>query len=289
MSDITRPADREDLRRIWPAVSSAHIFDDYAGLVAWWEAAPWRVRVSRAGEAAVLGRWRAHLDLLSVRGLWCPASRIPLLMEDLRAVARAQGFARLLAPLVPDDAVAPYLASGLLERQRIVVYRMQPPLPVMRPSPHGATVRIGLPTDHTAAAALDAVCFDDFWRYDEESLGHYLESERLGVAELEGRVIGYTLSTVHGVEATIGRLAVAAEHRGRGIGTALLADAVAHAAHRGALAVTLCTQEENDDSRRLYRRLGFRESPRRLVSTISPELGTVSQSGAEGQGAQEQP
>jgi len=273
MSGVTRPADRDDLRRIWPAVSSAHLFDDFAGLLSWWEAAPWRVRVTRAGEAAVLGRWRAHLDLLSVRGLWCATSRIPVLMEDLRAVARAQGFARLMAPLVPDDAVAPYLAAGLVVRQSIVVYRMQPPLAVVRPAPAGVTVRVGLPTDHRAVAALDASCFDEFWRYDAESMRGYLESERLGVAESGGRVIGYTLCTVHGAEATIGRLAVAPEHRGRGIGTAMLADAVVYVARKGAQAVTLCTQEENDDSRRLYRRTGFREAPGRLVSTVSPDLG----------------
>jgi GNAT superfamily N-acetyltransferase len=203
-------------------------------------------------------------------------------------VAVEQGFARLLAPLVPDDSVAPYLAAGFLERQRIVVYRMQPPLAAVHPSPYGATVRIGLPTDHAAAAALDAECFDGFWRYDHESLEHYFESERLGVAELEGRVIGYTLSTVHGVEATIGRLAVAPAHRGRGIGTALLADAVVYAARKGALAVTLCTQEENDDSRRLYRQAGFRESPGRLVSTISPELESGPHTKATGSGAREQ-
>jgi len=273
MSEVTHPADRDDLRRIWPAVSASHIFDDVAQLTAWWEEAPWRVRVSRAGEAVVLGRWREHLDLLSVRGLWCPTSRIPILLEDLRAVAREQGFARLLAPLVPDDAVGPYRAAGFEERQRIVVYRMQPPTAVVRPAPEGVTVRIGTPADRAAVTSLDARCFDDFWRYDDASMRHYLESERLGVAEVRGQVIGYTLSTVHGAEATLGRLAVAPEHRGRGVGTSLLADAVAYLARKGVSAVTLCTQEDNDDSRRLYRRAGFRESPGRLVSTVSPELG----------------
>jgi ribosomal-protein-alanine N-acetyltransferase len=272
MSDITRPADRDDLRRIWPAVNASHVFDDRAELASWWETAPWRVRVTRAGEAAVLGRWRAHLDLLAVKGLWCSTERIPVLLDDLCAVTRAQGFARLLGPLVPDDAVAPYIATGFSERQRIVVYRMQPPLSVVRPAPVGVSVRIGLPTDQAAVVALDAACFDEFWRYDQELLHHYIASERLGVAEAAGHLVGYTLSTVHGAEGTIGRLAVTDEWRGRGIGTALLADAVAYLARKGALAVTLCTQEENDGSRRLYRKAGFRESPGRLVSTISPAL-----------------
>lgn len=272
MSGITHPADLDDLRRIWPAVSASHIFADSAELAAWWEAEPWRVRVTRAGEATVLGRWRTHLDLLAVKGLWCSIERIPVLLEDLRGVARTQGFSHLLGPLVPDDAVAPYLAAGFSERQRIVVYRMRRPATSALPAPAGVTVRIGVAADAAAGAVLDAACFDEFWRYDEESLHHYTASERLGIAEFAGRIVGYTLSTMHGVEGTIGRLAVAPEHRGRGIGTALLSDAVVHLARKGALAVTLCTQEENDDSRRLYRTAGFRESPGRLVSTISPAL-----------------
>lgn len=289
MSEVTRPAERDDLRAIWPAVSSAHIFEDFAELVAWWEAAPWRVRVSRGGEAAVLGRWRSHLDLLAIRGLWCPNRRIPVLLEDLRTVACERGFSRLLAPLVPDDAVAPYLSAGFVERQRIVVYRAQPLAGVARPAPAGVALRAGTAADRAAVAALDAACFDSFWRYDAEALREYQESERLGIAEAAGKVIGYTLSTVHGAEATIGRLAVEAAHRGRGVGSALLADSVLDAARKGALAVTLCTQEENEESRRLYRRAGFRESPKRLVSTISLELGSRSRGDTGRPGSQGQP
>lgn len=272
MSEVTHPATADDVRRLWPAVSAAHLFNDCAELVAWWEAARWRVRVSRAGEAAVLGRWREHLDLLAVRGLWCSTERVPVLVEDLLAVARAQGFGSLLGPLVPEDVVGPYLTAGLVVRQRIVVCRMQPSLVAVRPAPAGVTLRIGTPRDLPAVAAVDRACFDDFWRCDEEVLQRSVASERLGLAEAAGSVIGYTLSTVHGPEATIGRLAVIAGRRRVGVGIALLADAVACAARKGASGVTLCTQEENDDSRRLYRRAGFREAPGRLVSTVSPPL-----------------
>jgi ribosomal-protein-alanine N-acetyltransferase len=137
-------------------------------------------------------------------------------------------------------------------------------------SPAGVTLRGGTPKDLRAVAEVDRACFDGFWRYDAETLPRSVASERLGVAESGGMVIGYTLSVVHGPEATIGRLAVIADRRRCGVGAALLADAVAYAIRMGASGVTLCTQEDNDDSRRLYRRAGFREAPGRLVSTVSP-------------------
>jgi GNAT superfamily N-acetyltransferase len=272
MNEGTSQATGEDVRRLWPAVSAAHLFDDLAGLLAWWEAAPWRIRVTRAGEAAVLGRWRDHLDMLAVRGLWCSTGRVPALVEDLRSVARAQGFGRLLGPLVPEDVIGPYLSAGMAVRQRIVVCRLQPPAVTMGPGPRGVTIRAGTPKDLASVAAVDEGCFDDFWRYDAETLRRSIESERLVLAEAAGRVIGYTLSTRHGPEATIGRLAVVEDRRRCGVGGALLLEGVAHAARNGALGVTLCTQEENDGSRRLYRAAGFREARGRLVSTISPPL-----------------
>ncbi len=272
MSEVTRPATRDDVRQLWPAVSSAHLFSDCTELLEWWEASPWRVRISRAGEAVVLGPWREHLDLLAVRGIWCSNGRIPVLIEDLRAVAREQGFGRLLGPLVPEDCAGPYVAAGMSVRQRIVVYRMQPPEAAVRPAPAGVTLRTGTPRDLEAVRDTDRACFDDFWRYDPEALRRSLDTERLAVAEAGGRVIGYTLSTVHGAEATVGRLAVAPDRRQGGVGTALLADAVANAVRQGAAGVTLCTQEENEASRRLYARSGFREARGRLVSTISAPL-----------------
>ena len=106
MSGILRPAQRPDLAWLWPAVRTAQIFDSTAELEAFWSEAPWRVRVNARGEAAVLVRWREHLDMLAIKGLWCSERRVPLLLEDLRAVARAQGFGRLLSPLLPDGGRA---------------------------------------------------------------------------------------------------------------------------------------------------------------------------------------
>jgi ribosomal-protein-alanine N-acetyltransferase len=272
MTGATRPAAIEDVRRLWPAVSSAHLFDTYDELERWWRDAPWRVRVTAAGEGVVLGRWRRDLDLLAVRGLWCAAHRVPMLMADLREIARAEGFGRLLGPLVPEDAAGPYLSSGMTVDQCIVVYRSRTSSAVAAPPPEGVVLRDAAARDAETILRLDGACFDSFWRYDDEHVAAALDAGRGVLAEVGGEAIGYTLSTLYGAEATVGRLAVAPPRRRTGIGSALLAEAVAFAASKGAVAVTLCTQEENAASRGLYRRAGFREAPGRLVSTVSASL-----------------
>ncbi len=269
MPGITRPAARDELAGMWPVVSTAHLFDDSRDFVSWWEDAPWRVRLTRSGEPVILGRWREHMDLLAVRGIWCPEPRIPILLEDLRDVARENGFLRLLGPLVPEEAARAYLAAGMEVTARVVVYRRRATIPAATALPDGVTMREAGAEDMTAVASVDAECFDDFWRYDPARLAHYAEGERVVVADRAGRPIGYTLSSTRGSEATIGRLAVAGSERGCGIGASLLVEAMRHAARNGAAAVTLCTQEGNEVSRRLYRRAGFRELPGRLVATVS--------------------
>ncbi len=279
------PACREDLGWVWPAAAAAHLFASPVELTREWESAPWRVRVTQKGEAAVLAPWRTHLGIMAVRGLWCSGSRVPLLLEDLRAVARQQGFERLFSPLVPKEHAAPYERSGLTPAQEIVVYRLEclasppragslSPAPASLPQslPTGIRLTVGTLADLPAVRAVDVQAFDDFWRYDEPLLERYMASDRVGLAYRDQQVVGYTLSTLHGPEATLGRLAVTPAEQGRGIGAALLAEAIAAAARDGARGITLCTQAENAASRRVYCTAGFKESPGHLVGLLSGPL-----------------
>lgn len=272
MTSVTRPATPDELAHVWPAVSAAHLFDDAAALRTFFDEAPWRVRITGDGEAALLGRWRESLDILAIRGLWCSERRIPVILEDLRGVAREQGFGRLLGPLVPEEAVGPYEAAGLSVAYRIVICRLGSIKARAVLPPQGVTVREGTAADSGGVLVVDSASFDEFWRYDPATLQEYVRRERLAVAVRNGSVIGYTLSVVQAGEATIARLAVRPSERGRGIGRALLREAIAYAATSGARAITLSTQEDNATSRRLYRSEGFRESPGRLVGAISREL-----------------
>jgi len=263
VSGYTKPATDADVARLWPAVKAAHLMGSAEEFRAFRAAAPWRVRVSDGGDALVVARWREHLDLLAIRGLWSAPHRLAELVEDARAVARAQGFAQVLSPLASASARDAYLGLGMYEVARIVALQASlGPRDAGRAMP-GIRIRLGTSQDLSALADLDARCFGEFWRYGLAELTDSLATERLALAEDENGsgVLGYSTCELYGSTATLGRLAVAPDARRRGVGTALLSDAMSWAQHHGAFAITLCTQAENEPSRALYAGAGFSELP----------------------------
>jgi ribosomal protein S18 acetylase RimI-like enzyme len=72
----------------------------------------------------------------------------------------------------------------------------------------------------------------------------------------------YTVSTAEGGKAALFEdLVVHPEHRGQGIGTALLRFVIEEAKKRGVLRLTLLTDMQNERAQALYRKLGFADSP----------------------------
>ena len=270
----TREATPDDLVWIAPAATASHVVGDEAELRSMLREAPWRVRATASGEAAVLGRWREHLDDCAILGLWCAPRRVPELVADLARVAADRGFARLVGPLVPEDSVRPYLAGGLHVVERVVLMRLERPQRACGcdDMPDGIEIRPAAPEEASALTALDAASFDEFWRYDEPSLSRYLRAERCAVATRDGTVVGYTLATLRGSEGSLGRLAVAPAERRGGVGRALACETVRWLARNGAWAVTLSRQENSSAALELYRAIGFRDLRGALVVTASEDL-----------------
>jgi GNAT superfamily N-acetyltransferase len=106
----------------------------------------------------------------------------------------------------------------------------------------------GIPSEYEAA--FEAIATD--------------HRNQLVVAEIGGRIVGcfqliFIRGLTHrgGVWATIAGVRVAQAMRGRGIGKAMMQDAIARARARGCVLARLMTDKRRSEAHRFYRALGF--------------------------------
>ncbi|RPI25657.1 MAG: GNAT family N-acetyltransferase [Chloroflexota bacterium] len=113
--------------------------------------------------------------------------------------------------------------------------------------------------DLPAVQELDSTAFGPLWRNSLESLELAFQQSALAtVAENEEGLVGYQISTANPMGAHLARLAVQPHSQSRGIGYALLRDLLDQFVRRGALRVSVNTQENNSVSLALYEKAGFR-------------------------------
>lgn len=77
------------------------------------------------------------------------------------------------------------------------------------------------------------------------------------VAEYEGKMVGYQISTATHMGGHLARLAVHPRYQRRGFGYSLLQDVIQQFKKRGAQTITVNTQKENIASLALYKNAGF--------------------------------
>lgn len=255
---VFHAATRTDIARLRRALIASGAFLDEMELERVWTAEPWRVQVTERGDAAVVSRWREHIDTLAVEALWCSQRDIPRAMEQLLVLARERGFGDLIGPPVPLGEVQPYCSAGMHVFETLATFRWKATrdIPGAGPVP-GVSSAEASEEDIEALLELDGLCFDRFWRYDQDRMERSLAHERVVIARSAEGAIGYTLSTVRRGSGLLGRIGVAPGHRSRGVGRMLVVEATDALAARGADAVMLWTQRDNHAARALYTASGF--------------------------------
>lgn len=188
---------------------------------------------------------------------------------------RDEGYtSTITAALHPEEAEA-FLQAGFVEHDRLHVLShdlrdLDPP----RPQPDGSVRLVrGRRGDRPAALEVDRRAFPLFWRLDAGGLQDALDAtprRRFRLAVRDGAVVGYAVTGRSGRQAFLQRLAVDPELRGRGVGSALVLDALRWAARRRVGRVLVNTQTTNERALDLYRRLGFVRTPTDLVVLTRP-------------------
>lgn len=126
-------------------------------------------------------------------------------------------------------------------------------------------IRRAEPEDWAALEALEAEAFEPLWRFSRETLAlAQREALCFAVAEWNGRLVGYQLSSTSPEGAHLVRLTIAPEAQGQGVGSALLTEAFHSYRRFGLRHISLNTQVDNLISQRLYLKFGFRPTGERL-------------------------
>ncbi len=197
------------------------------------------------------------LRLIVFRHNFAPDELLAALWPPLRERLINLGV-ELTSVLILYPWLVPHLAAlGFSFHEEIVTLRWQGssiPLPrrkdihIRHVAWHDA--KLAVPVDHAA--------FTPIWQLDLDSLQQAARSAAsFALAELDGRIVGYQLSTLYHEGAHLARLATLPEVQGSGVGGVLLGDMIQQYVRRNVAGITVNTQQSNAQSLRLYRRYGF--------------------------------
>ena len=202
----------------------------------------------------------AWIRIFSVAADYSPAFIWDQLWPEA-AVEVSAKHVKQAAALLSGDWLAPILKACGFEYTNDVIFLERrgeaPPAPLL---PLGR-VRTMLPKDIEVIAELDQSAFEDIWQYSAETLRQAHKHAALAtIIEHNDEPLGYQISTASIYGAHLARLAVAPKWQGCGFGKALVVDVINRFFHQGVLKVSVNTQTDNEESLRIYRKLGFRDS-----------------------------
>jgi ribosomal protein S18 acetylase RimI-like enzyme len=149
-------------------------------------------------------------------------------------------------------------ASGFVNQQQIVMLEWQDRGTSEATVPDRINIRPMTPDDLSTVAELDAAAFTQLWQNSLTSLQKaYPQAAVATMAEREGELLGYQISTQNPFGAHLARLAVRPKAQRQGLATALVFDLITQLKHRNIGRLTVNTQSDNLASLALYEKIGF--------------------------------
>jgi ribosomal protein S18 acetylase RimI-like enzyme len=126
--------------------------------------------------------------------------------------------------------------------------------------------------DLPAVEKIDRLAFEPIWRLSKDDLRYAAaKSSYCTVAERDGEIMGYTMSSSSGIYAHLARLAVHPHVQRQRLGFALVQNLLDHFINElNYWGVTLNTQSDNTSSLALYHKIGFTETGERFPVYIFP-------------------
>ncbi len=197
----------------------------------------------------------ASTDRLSLQQLWRS-------MWDVAQEELARLHDTTVAVISLQEWFRPLLkGSGFSEHQEIVTLEWRPSQLPPRSEVNDLVIRMMTPDDLPRVAEVDASAFEPLWQNSPAALRQAFPQAGLAtVAELEGNLVGYQITTYNPMGGHLARLAVHPLAQRRGIGSQLLNDLLRQLTRRNIARLTVNTQGDNQRSMKLYQNLGFKRT-----------------------------
>jgi ribosomal protein S18 acetylase RimI-like enzyme len=260
-------ATQKDLSRVASFINSSpfiHRHLDWRNTFEWLESSPFLI-LSEAGQIrAILSAAPDPPGAAWIRCFAIGKSVSPDAAWNLLS-AYAQNIldtmeARMVAVGLQEWFSQLLIRHGFTVKQKIVVLEWDGHHRLLQLSPvDGLLIRPMESSDIPEVSEVDRNSFEPVWVNSQPSLqAAFLQADHTTVAEIDGHIIGYELSTAAQFNGHLARLAVLPEYRHHAIGRALVSGMLVHFTQRGFLQVTVNTQSDNDSSLHLYKAMGFR-------------------------------
>jgi [ribosomal protein S18]-alanine N-acetyltransferase len=255
---------RGDLLRFLQHEDRLHIHLDWHTVDEWiaspdavmFVAAHDRKLIGVIGASAALNE-SSWLRLLALSEEFDTDSLMDSLWQALEAHLMETGVTEIAA-LILYPWLLPHLRRlGFDYREEIVTLRREGTA-VPRPLRSDITVRRADWRESGLVEGIDHAAFEPIWQLDEDTLRQAARmAYSFTIADLDGKNVGYQISTMYNDGVHLARLATLPEVQGAGIGGVLLGDMIERFVRRGLKVATVNTQRSNKQSQRLYQRYGF--------------------------------
>jgi ribosomal protein S18 acetylase RimI-like enzyme len=148
--------------------------------------------------------------------------------------------------------------SGFDHRQNIVVLEWQGELSNSNPTNPDVEIRTMKSNDLSTVEKIDRLAFPPLWQNSTAGLTKAFHQTGIStVAVINGKLVGYQISTAMTIYGHLARLAVHPNHQNQRIAYTLVQDLLKRFEQRGFWRVTVNTQSDNIASLKLYDKFNF--------------------------------
>ncbi|MFZ6018238.1 MAG: GNAT family N-acetyltransferase [Chloroflexota bacterium] len=268
---IIRPANPEDRPVLSAELDHAdHVFYhlDWSSPLDWIGKQPFWVVEDSRGICAALALIEEPAGIAWLRMYACrrgvsPQEHWETLMSKCLAHFNPQNMPTIAALGLKEWMIPLLTGVGFLYHQSIVTLyrelndRGEDDLPI----PPSVFIRPMEEEDLPRVAAIDQQAFEPIWQNSLPQIKISFQRARYAtVAEVDGQVVGFQISTSNLFSVHLARLAVLPSHTRQRIGFALVADLIQRCKRDGCWELSVNTQNDNHASLSLYQKIGFKRS-----------------------------